>query len=345
MKILCIYTDAGPSYVRSGWARVFAACGHQFMFWRPNVKPAMDMFAEFEPDLFIGTTYDLDRAMFKCIATRPQMKVALFGSAWGDAVKDIDRAKYPIVVVNEQEKATIEALKKQTGKPDYVFIHVTNRYLEGTMGGWREIGVTPYGVLNAADTFVYGLGKSRNDLRCDLAFVGGYWPYKARNIDKCILPLCHPSTGLNVKIFGNSPWPVHQYLGLIDDNDVRDLFASATVSPNMSEPHSTDLGWDIVERPFKVLSSGGFCVSDYVEEAREVFTENELPMAKTPAKFIELVRHFIANPDARTSYMEAGRAKVLASHTYFDRVAQMLVNLGLTDEAMNVMKKKEELVK
>ncbi len=331
MKVLCEYTDCGPAYVRSGWGKVFAALGHEFVFWRPEVKPAFDVFAEFEPDLFIGTTYGVDRAIVKCIHQRPQMRVILFASAWGDLVKDLDREKYPLVIATEQEKRAIEFLKKQTGRPDFVFVHVTDRFLDGTMGGWREIGVTPHGILNAADTFDYSLGQFREELSCDVAFVGGYWPYKARNLDRFLLPLCQ-DTGLNVKIFGNQPWPVPQYLGNIDTHLVRDLFCSTKVCLNVSEPHSTDLGWDVIERPFKVLSSGGFCLSDYVEEAVDVF-EGFLPMAKSPDEMYDLTRYYIGEHEQRGSLADRGRDLVLRKHTYFHRVAKMFDCLGLESEA------------
>lgn len=346
MKILCEYTPCGPSFVRSGWGRVFTALGHDFRFWDPGQKPAFDVFNEFEPQIFLGTTYGVDRAVFKCIAKRPKMKVALYASAWGPYLKDVDLQKYPLVVTSEQEKSMLSLLKKETGKPDYVFIHAHDRWLEGTMSGWGELGIPYYGVLNAADTFVYLNGKARPELVCDVGFVGGYWGYKARNLDRFLLPLCHPSSGLNVKIFGNQPWPVGQYLGGCTDAQARDLFVSATVCPNVSEPHSTDegLSWDVVERPYKVLCAGGMCVSDYVEEGRNLFSPDELPMAKTPSEFEEMIRFYIANPSARDQVSLAGQKKVLACHTYFDRVALMLDAFGLPLESQRCTQLKSKLV-
>lgn len=343
MKILCNYTPAGPSFVRSGWGRVFEALGHEFRFWPCDQRPAFDVFSEFEPDLYIGTTYETDRAVAKNIAMRPHMKVALYGSAWGKYVADIDTTKYPVVVTTEQEKRAIERLKKETGKPDFVFIHAHGHWLEGTMGGWREIGVEPRPLLNAADTFVYTKARFRPELACDVGFVGGYWPYKARNLDRFMLPLCHPSSGLDVKVFGNQPWPVHNYLGACADDAARDLFVSATVCPNVSEPHSTDLGWDIVERPFKVLAAGGFCVSDYVQELADLFSpNNEIPMAKTPQEFERRVRYFVENPASRNAWMEAGQRKVLTEHTYFDRVCDFFEYLGLESERAKCLKVKAQ---
>jgi glycosyltransferase involved in cell wall biosynthesis len=275
------------------------------------------------------------------------MKVAMYASAWGPYLKDVDLKRYPIVVASEDEKKNISLLKEMTSKPDFVFIHANDRWLEGTMSGWKEAGVPYHGILNAADTFAYLNGTPRPELKCDVAFVGGYWGYKARNLDRYILPLCHPSTGLGVKIFGNQPWPVHQYLGLVEDETVKDLFASAVVCPNVSEPHSTDdgLGWDVIERPFKVLSSGGFCVSDYCPEAAEsLFTGGELVFAKTPDDFAEAIRHFVAHPEDRQPYILRGRRKVLGQHTYFHRVAQMFDALGLPAESARTLDLHEKLV-
>src|ERR1044072_5157537 len=110
MKILCVYTPAGPSYVRSGWGRVFTALGHEFVFWNPDKKPAFDVFGEVEPDLFLGTTYGLDRAQAKCIKSRPHMKVAMFCSAWGPMADDIPE-DYPIDRVKFAEANAVETLK------------------------------------------------------------------------------------------------------------------------------------------------------------------------------------------------------------------------------------------
>lgn len=344
MKILCEYTPSGPSYVRGGWGRAFKAAGHDFRFWAPEAKSIMDAMNEFEPDIFLGTTYGVDRALMKCIAARPQMKVGLFASAWGSTIDEIDTEKYPIVVVGEQERKLIEQLKATTGRPDFVFIHVTDEYLEPTMGGWRSIGIEPLGVLNACDVVHYHQAVPMPELKCDVAFVGGRWPFKARNLDAFLTPLCHPSSGLNVKIFGNKPWPVHQYLGLIDDDAVKHLFNSATVCPNVSEPHSTDLGFDLIERPYKVMGSGGFCVSDYVDEARCLFTESELIMCRTASEFRDTIQHFVDSPDDRLPYIRAGMLAVLLRHTYFDRVAQMLGGFGLRDEADKLMDVKTKFI-
>lgn len=340
MKILCNYTPCGPSFVRSGWAKVFQALGHKFAFWQPEAKPAFDIFSEFEPDLFIGTTYGVNRSVYKNIVARPNMKVILYCSAWGSLIDQMNLKDYPIVVVNDNEKALIEKLKKETGQPEFVFCHYHDNWVERTLGGWQSIGVKPVGILNAADTFDYLNGTYKPEFDSDLSFVGGYWPYKSRNLDKLFLPLCQ-SREFKIKIFGNQPWSVPQYLGYVDTADVKDIFVSARICPNISEPHSTDWGFDVIERPYKVLSAGGFCISDYVQSGVEDIFGNTIPVAKTTQEFNSLLAHYLDRPEERKELADKGKELVLKSHTYFDRVAKMFYHLGLEDEA----KKTEELKK
>ena len=60
MKILSARFSNALYYIIDGWKDVFDRLGHEWLWWPPE-KPAFDMFDEFEPDIFIGTT-DIDRA-------------------------------------------------------------------------------------------------------------------------------------------------------------------------------------------------------------------------------------------------------------------------------------------
>tara|TARA_R110002110_G_scaffold37253_6_gene123263 strand:- start:3409 stop:4455 length:1047 start_codon:yes stop_codon:yes gene_type:complete len=340
MKIL-ISSD-GPHahyYIRMSWLKVFSAMGHQVMLWHKDEKPAFDIFDEFEPDIFMGQTYNLDEALFKCIKHRPHMKVVMRASDWGDMQKDIDLEKYPILVAQEKEKKLLERLKEETGKPDFVHNHYHDNWIKVTHNKWEEIGIKPVSLMHGADIFDFYLRPMTNVLACDIGFVGGYWPYKAINLDKYLVNLCHPVGKYKIKIFGTSDWPVVQYLGRLSTENVGGLFASATISPNISEPHSQDFGYDIIERPFKILMSGGFCISDYVESmANDVFTNDEMLFAKTPEEFQQLVDYYINNPEKRLPYMKAGYESITKSHTYFHRVAKVLSELNMTEESSHCMK-------
>ena len=330
-------------FIRKGWASAFSYAGHETILWDIKTKNAFDAFDEFEPDLFIGQTYNIDESLIKCISARPEMKVIMKAPDWGDIQKDIDPEKYNVLFVSDKDKHYVEALKRQTGKPDFVFAHYTQKCIERTHNGWENLGVRSVGLLNAADIFDYTNGREIPHLRSDMSFVGGYWGYKSKSFNRYFMPFLYPVDKYNVKIFGNQPWPSTQYLGFVSDGVVKDVMASATICPNISEPHAQDFGIDINERTFKILSNRCFCISDYVSSlAEEVYTNNEVPFAKTPEEFFDLVNHFLNNPRERLEYIERGYETVINKHTYFHRVMQICGELSLEKEKTDC---KQALVK
>ena len=68
--------------------------------------------------------------------------------------------------------------------------------------------------------------KKLPELASDMAFIGGYWSYKAQVLDKWLLPLCNSDFNYNIKIFGNQPWPCPQYCGFAGDHMTNDILAS-----------------------------------------------------------------------------------------------------------------------
>ena len=119
-------------HIRMAWAKVFSAMGDEVILWDIFKKPAFDAFDEFEPDIFIGQTYNMDRALFKCIKHRPHMKVVLRASDWGDKQEDIDLDEYPILVARKDEIDLIGQLKEETGKPDFVYNHYHENWMKKT---------------------------------------------------------------------------------------------------------------------------------------------------------------------------------------------------------------------
>ena len=89
--------------------------------------------------------------------------------------------------------------------------------------------------------------------------------------------------------------------------------------------------------------SGGFCISDYVESmANDVFINNEIVFAKTPEEFKTLVDFYVKNPDERLKHMKAGYESVVKNHTYFERVATILENVGWEAEAKKCLEVKNK---
>jgi spore maturation protein CgeB len=338
MKIL-ISSDGihAHYYERMAWANAFNACGFQTAIWDCKNVSAFDVFDTFNPDIFIGQAYNLDEAIIKCIYERPHLKVALRAGDWGDHESSVDMSKYQILFCSQREKHLLNKLKQETGKPDFVYIHYSDEAIKQTHNHFSSIGIEAKSVMMSADIFSYSGATKQENLVCDIGFVGGYWPYKGQVINRYLFPLLNNVGEYNVKIFGNQAWPVNQYCGLIADNQVKNLFVSASICPNLSEPHAEVFGFDVNERIFKILFAGGFCISDYVESYK-MFGDG-LIMAESPEDFKNKIDYYLSNPEERARISNIGRNIILKQHTCFHRASEIMKYFGLksiSEKIMNV---------
>ena len=332
MKVMI--SNDGPFahyYIRMGLARVFQMMGNYVTIWDINKKSIFDAFDEIEPDFFIGQTFNLNESLIKCIQERPDMHVIMKTSDWGPLSDTLDRNRYPVLIASPQEIDLVMKLKELTGKPNFGYVHYGEHRLAETHGHWRQQGLKMESLVNAADIFEFTKGESKPEYECDLAFVGGRWGYKSQTLDRWFIPMCAPGVNLRIKIFGNQPWGVSQYCGFLQDSEVKHLFSSAKICPNLSEPHSQDFGYDIIERPFKLLANKCFVISDYVEDLHKLFP-TEIVYGKTPEEFMEKIKVWLDRPDERRELAQAGHEVVMKNHTYFHRVRDILAELGLQDE-------------
>lgn len=327
MKILI--SNDGPHahyYQRLAWINAFEMCGIQTYFWDCKQIPAFDVFDSFEPDLFLGQSYNLTTDLLKCIYERPHLKIGLRSGDWGDQEQEVDKSRYNILYCSPQEKEILERLKNETGQPEFVHIHYDENAIKRTHNHFESIGIKPISIMMCADTTVYDSPEFKSDLECDIGFVGGYWPYKGQVINEYLFPLLDPLGQYKVKIFGNRPWPVNQYCGVIDDDQVKDLFASAKICPNLSEPHAQKFGIDVNERIFKTLCSGGFCISDYVK-SYEMFGDGVV-LAENSEDFKEKIDYYLKNPKERIDISKKGQEYVKQNHTGVHRVIKFLEIFG-----------------
>lgn len=341
MKILiCSDGRHAHFYQRSAWANAFDACGHDVYFWDKNSYNTFDVFDMSEPDIFLGQSYNLDDAVIKCIKERPHLRVGLRAGDWGDHRKEVDESAYRILFCSEKEKNVLKKLKDETGKPDFVHIHYPDWAVKQTHNHFEKIGIPAHSIMMCADAHSYSGAERKDHLECDLGFVGGYWPYKGIVIDPYLMPLLHPVGKYNVKIFGNQPWSVNQYCGVIKDNEVKNLFASAKICPNLSEPHAQKFGFDVNERIFKVLLSGGFCITDNVAGYR--MFEDGIVMANSPEDFKEKVDYYLKNPTEVAKIKEKGYWTVKENHTNYNRAAKIMKLFGYETEAQKILRMIDE---
>lgn len=325
MKFLCRHEQLASHFIYAGLGKALTELKHTFGFWHTDRNSAFDIFNTYQPDVFIGQGYNLDRATIKCINQRPNMQVILkVGAGSKEFRAEYDYDNYMVLMASDKEKELVAQIENKDRLLLFNYCH--NTRANYVIGEWADLGYKIWGFLPASDTSTYhGTCIRPPELKSDFMFVGGYWPYKAINFDKYIIPLCYPVGKYNIKIFGNQHWPVPQFLGMLPDHLLTPAIQSATICPNLHEPHSNRYGFDIVPRIFNIIAAGGFCISDYVEDIEtKVFTNGELPMFKDQDEFMAIIERFLKNPDERIPYMEKAREVVMRDHTYNNRAKELL---------------------
>lgn len=341
MKILCSQFSNALYHIFKGWQNVLENCGHKWV-WVAKNKPIFQAFDENKDvDIYIGETYNITTAHIKCFAQYPNVKIVLKGNNWGDL--EVDTTKYPIGIANKLEKQTIEKLKAHTGKPDLIFNFYHKNWMEPTMGNWKFVGCETIDLQPAADTFTYYKTEPIDSLKSDLAFVGGYWAYKSEHLN-WLIRLCNPVGKYNIKILGNQAWPVVNYLGVANDDICNKLLNSATICPNLSEPHVC-YGFEVNERIFKLAYAKCFCISDSIRSLEEdTFPNKEMVTASNPDEFKEKVDYYLSNPDERLSHIEQCHTIVKEKDTYFDRVVHLFNKLGFEQQSLEILAAKERFL-
>lgn len=339
MKVLIQSAQGANYFIRLSWMHAFQRLGYNVIIWNPQTKSAHDVFAEYKPDIFIGDTYQVDRAIIKNLIKYKNIKSILWGSQWGPHDAEVDTERFPLLFTNDKEKKNIEILAKETSLK-YVFNYYTQKYAEYTHGYWKNVGVEPVGLPLSADIDLYPFTKAEEKYRADVVFCGNYWPYKSRTIGPYLFPLIYAN--LNVKIFGYG-WSTPNNLGRATDETIRKFYASSVVCPNFYEEHSLVWGYDLNQRLFQTAAAGGFQISQLAKSAKEdIFTDDEIIFVDNATDFIAQCLYYIANPEQRIPYIKKSVNTVYKYHQHLHRVSQLLEWLGFPEEAQRALDQAEE---
>jgi len=315
--------EAGASFwIMRGLATALKQLGHEFFFWDSSKISAFKAFGDIEPDIAFLQNYNLDNAQIKCCNNRPNLKVILKSGFFGDFVREY-KDKFDTGPFCEEDH-----LKKTLQIKNITAVFGYGLEPEYILGDWKSYGYKLWGFLPAADPTVYYPVQSQSEYKSDLCFVGGYWPYKSQQLD-WLVKLCYPVGQYNIKILGNGIWPVVQYIGQVSDADQLIYQSSATICPNLSEPHATNItkGFEINERIFKLGISKCFVLSDYVQNYTKIFNNEQLILCKTFDDFKDNIDHYLKYPEKRQPYIDALYKEVLQNHTYSNRAQELLTLL------------------
>jgi hypothetical protein len=166
-------------------------------------------------------------------------------------------------------------------------------------------------------------------LACDLGFVGTGYPSRVMFFEAMDL------TGIDVCLAGNwggldecsplRPFLAHDEEECLDNAQTADLYRSATVGMNLyrreSERPELSQGWAMGPREVEMAACGLPFVRDPRGEGDEVFPM--LPTFTCPQEASELVRWWLAHPDARSDAAFKAR-EAIADRTFVNNAAGVL---------------------
>jgi hypothetical protein len=157
-----------------------------------------------------------------------------------------------------------------------------------------------------------------------IAFVGGYWPYKARQLDPYLRPFED-----RLRVYGYSAWPYASYGGRLADELEPALYRQARVAPTINEPYVSVLGVELNERVFKVLGSGGLTITDATPAYRAWFGADELMVPSDVDEFHAMIELVLSDETVNERFRMRGYEAVIARHTYAHRAREVLAHLGV----------------
>ena len=322
-------------FIYEGYRYAFKDLGHKFRPYtsRDNLKKVLD---EFRPDIFMSW---LNRYNLKFLDLDLLKKYRKKGLVLFNLIKPWKKQDPRFDGSNLQADAFLVNLINKGLAGDIFWRWIARD--DPAMEGFTEATGYPFhNILLAADTSSYYYNYDPR-YKADISFVGSLLSCKREFIKKHLFPLMKK---YNVKIYG-SDWTldsrllgyaqkVGQYFNIeplkhvrkmpLPLGDERKVYSSSTISLNIHEDFARKFGSDFNERTLKIPASGGFEICDNVRAARDYFDENELVVAKDTDDWFEKIDYYIKHPEKRIPIIEAGRRKVLAEHTYHNRVNQIV---------------------
>jgi spore maturation protein CgeB len=191
--------------------------------------------------------------------------------------------------------------------------------------GIGQVAFLPQGLDPAAD---HPAAWAPPWLRCDASFVGsGQYPHR-HTVLRAVARAC------DLQIRGPG------WQGAPDDLPVRGGAVRGRAFARVVRGAAISLGANALpeqdreyasasNRMWKILGCGGFYLGQYVAGIDRFARHGEhCAWYRSADEAVELVRRYLADPEARARIAAAGRAHALARHTYAQRLALLLAGRG-----------------
>lgn len=225
---------------------------------------------------------------------------------------------------------------KNVGKPrseisDYVFCTA-----EEFVPVYEGYGKPSSTLLFAANTDVHKPRQVEPQFKCDISYIGNNYNHqnKIKGMKMMFLPLIERN--YNFKIWGiwwvgENPYlkneiliPPPTWQGALSYRHVSWAYSSAKI--NLGLQVDNDSITHTPFRPYEILGSGGFHISQYSKSMENIFN-GLVELVNSEEEFLEKVDYYLRNEDARLKRAEEGRQFILSHHTYDKRARKVLKDL------------------
>lgn len=317
MNVLITNSKSGAFFeIANGWRNALISSGHKVELW-DNDDRVWDVM---KPDLFIGCSGW--KKNFQHLIKKYNTKLAIHVNPFTNG--QIRAQDGP--TINE---TSLNIAWVVSNRPDAVFGYALQDDMDKYWYLWKDkYGFKLIGMANAADVVRYKPIQPSPEFECDVGWVGGYWPYKSKNIDKYLIPVIRKFKSMWYGWSG----PPGLYKGKINGEGVLKIFNSAKICPTVVEPHTTQYGIDVPERIFKVSACGAMVISDPFYGSDKYYSNAII--AKDPQDYFELCRKYIeASWAERRERARRMMEETLDRHTYYHRLSNLLSVFGFIKES------------
>lgn len=145
----------------------------------------------------------------------------------------------------------------------------------------------------------------------DYAFVGTNSPIKLQQTQEYLLPIVTTFSG----ILAGTGWPGR--FSNLNQADASFLYNFAKVCPNYHLQAQKATYNEVNERTHVLQACGAFQLCDLPMAAPDVYNEDELVTAKSPAEFATLFRYYLDEPEQRNEIVRRGMVRAWGAYSQF----------------------------
>ncbi len=352
-SLVSSYWNGAATYYR-GIIRALANRGHKVTFYEPDAFERQQHRDIEDPDWARVVVYQpaSENEVRKIVEQTRGADVIIKASGVGvhdalleETVLKLRGPQTKVIFWDVDAPATLERLIADPGDP---FRALISRYdLILTYGGGRPVkdAYLALGakrcvpIYNALDPVTHYPVDMDRKFECDLAFLGNRLPDREYRVDEFFLKTA-AAMGAQRFLLGGSGWSEKpmpsnvKYIGHVPTADHNALNSSAKAVLNISRDSMARFGFSPATRIFEAAGAGACIITDSWDGI-EMFLKPEFEVLVARDHF-DVIDHLAQLTFGRAAAIgQAARRRILAEHTYDNRVDQ-LEKLLLSRETITV---------